>query len=229
MPPDKLKELLRSWGSNEKMSLKRLRCKLLALFCFIGLIRVSAANLPTLSEIRIEKRGGRKVMRLPIYGFKNDYNHEGIIVEVFECKAKKFCPIAAFETYIERTKHQRSSMEGKIGVFISLSAPYHNISFKRCAAILRWCSEKAGLDPKVFTAKTYRKGGVNTALQKGIEPDAIMRLGNWKNDDVFWQHYVLRTIPPQFTDIIFDVEKENSDVEESEDESDDGEKEKEKD
>lgn len=44
--------------------------------------------------------------------------------------------------------------------------------------------------------------GINAA----IEPDTIFCLGGWHNPNMFWCHYVTRTILNMFTDMLFDVD-----------------------
>ena len=47
---------------------------------------------------------------------------------------------------------------------------------------------KAGINET--TARSFRKTGASTAINKGAEPDLVMKLGRWKSVDVFYKHYV---------------------------------------
>ncbi len=75
------------------------------------------------------------------------------------------------------------------------------------ARILKNVVKEAGLDPGVFTAKTFRKTGIMSGIDAGVQPDAIFRLGGWSSAETFWHHYVTRTVPPSYTNLLFDVEE----------------------
>ena len=45
-------------------------------------------------------------------------------------------------------------------------------------------------DIEETTARSFRKTGASTAINKGMDPDLIMKLGRWKSVDVFYKHYV---------------------------------------
>jgi len=40
------------------------------------------------------------------------------------------------------------------------------------------------------TARSFRKTGASTAINKGVDADLVMKLGRWKSPDVFFKHYV---------------------------------------
>jgi hypothetical protein len=62
-----------------------------------------------------------------------------------------------------------------------------------------------GLDITIFTLKTFCKMGVWTGLDAGIQLDAILKLGRWVSAEMFWHHYVSRSIPNNYTNLIFDI------------------------
>lgn len=70
------------------------------------------------------------------------------------------------------------------------------------------------LDPSTFTARTFCKLGVMAGIKAGIEPDALFRLGGWRDPNTFWWHYIVRQIPSSYTDILFEV-ADNSDSDSS--------------
>jgi hypothetical protein len=72
--------------------------------------------------------------------------------------------------------------------------------------ILRDTAREAGLDVAIFTPKTFRKMGVRTGLNAGIQLDAILKLGGWASAETFWHHYVSCSIPNNYTDLIFDID-----------------------
>lgn len=200
--PAKLVALFRSWGDSAEMPLDHLTIKLLALICMCGLVRTYTANNCDLSNARLttDSASGKRVLTLELVGDKNDYRQLGNFRSIFECSDLTLCPVYAFSEYVRRTAKFRKPSNRKI--FLSLQEPYPDLTGRQCAALLKKCSMLAGLDPAIFTGATYRVGGVMKALQKGIQPDAILRLGNWASPEVFWRHYVHREIPADFTDLL---------------------------
>ena len=59
---------------------------------------------------------------------------------------------------------------------------------QRIANIMKTTLMKAGINET--TARSFRKTGASTAINKGAEPDLVMKLGRWKSVDVFYKHYV---------------------------------------
>jgi hypothetical protein len=62
---------------------------------------------------------------------------------------------------------------------------------EECVVILQEVASEAGLDPTVFMPKTFWKTSVQAALDMGIQPDVILRLGRWASAETFWHHYVV--------------------------------------
>jgi len=73
----------------------------------------------------------------------------------------------------------------------------------RSASILKELAADADLDPAVFTAKS----GFIVGIQAGVEPDAIFHLGGWQSAETFYHHYVVQAIPRTYTNLIFDINK----------------------
>ncbi len=76
---------------------------------------------------------------------------------------------------------------------------------EECAAILREVASEAGLDPTVFTPKTFWKTSVRTGLDTGVQPNAILKLGGWASAETFWHHYISQSVPPAYSDLIFNI------------------------
>ena len=43
---------------------------------------------------------------------------------------------------------------------------------------------------RLTTARSFSKTGASTAINKGVDPDLVMKLGRWKSPEVFFKHYV---------------------------------------
>ena len=215
-----LTNLFKEWGCNT--SLQKTRAKLLALLCVLGALRVSAAILPRFNQIRVENIEDRRALVVPIVGYKNDLYGEGHTVRLFECSDKRLCPVATWKHWVNSTATIRSRIRDPRIVF-ELERPHDQLSPSKCAAILKGVARTAGLDPTIFTARTFRKSGVMAAINTGIDSDAIFRLGGWRDPATFHRHYVVTEIPSSFSDILFDVDDQqdaNDDDDEGQTESD---------
>ncbi|ELR13555.1 uncharacterized protein ACA1_305790 [Acanthamoeba castellanii str. Neff] len=210
-----LAALFRDWGPWTTPS--KTRAKLIALLCMLGALQVSAATLPFLDSMSVQREGNKEALIMPVSGYKNDLHSNGHKVIIFECAEEALCPVATFRHWKAQTTRARAHIHGCRLVF-ELEPPYAKLSPTRCVEVLKGVAHKAGLDPNVFTARTFRKSGIMAGIHAGVEPDALFRLGGWQDPDTFWRHYVVRQIPSSYTDILFNV-PERHDTE-SEEESD---------
>lgn len=197
-----LTELFTEWGSS--LTLERLRAKLIALLCVLGALRVSAVILPRFGDVRVTSSEGIDALVVPVVGYKNDKYGEGNTITIYQCSDRLLCPVTTFKEWRRRTAHLRDRVRDCRIVF-ETSPPYDKLSAGRCAAILKGVAQAAGLDTRVFTARTFRKSGVMAGINADVNPDAIFRLGGWRDPNTFWGHYVTRTIPNTYTDLLFDV------------------------
>ena len=62
------------------------------------------------------------------------------------------------------------------------------LSAERVAKIMTMTLVAAGIEET--TARSFRKTGASTAINKGVDPDLAMKLGRWKSPEVFFKHYV---------------------------------------
>ncbi|ELR16486.1 uncharacterized protein ACA1_307020 [Acanthamoeba castellanii str. Neff] len=118
------------------------------------------------------------------------------MVHIFECMVQHYCPVAMFIEWKHHTMNMQTHVQDCCIVF-ETSLPYLKLSLGRCAAILKGVAAEVGLDMKL---------GVMAGINAAIEPDTIFCLGGWHNPNMFWCHYVTRTILNMFTDMLFDVD-----------------------
>ena len=110
----------------------------------------------------------------------------------------------ALKAYIQRTKYVRCKTEKP--VFISLKKPYAAISAKTVSSILERSIVLAGVGNQGFSAKNFRPTGATSAVDAGISPDAIMKVGRWKSRETFMDHYVHSKPIHSFTDSVFKLQ-----------------------
>ena len=73
------------------------------------------------------------------------------------------------------------------------------------AKLLDKAIEYVGLSGQGFTAKSFRPTGAMLAVEMGVDPDVVMKLGRWKTRSVFMDHYVHAKPPKEFTDNLFNL------------------------
>ena len=57
-----------------------------------------------------------------------------------------------------------------------------DITYLQFQTKLRDCIGKIGLDPKLYSTHSFRRGMSTLAFQAGIHPDKIKLLGDWKSE-----------------------------------------------
>jgi len=92
-------------------------------------------------------------------------------------------------------------------LLFSLQRPIKQLSASKSAFILKELATDTGLDPAIFTTKTFRKSGIMAGIHAGVEPDAIFCLGGWQSAETFYCHYIVQAIPRTYSNLIFDVNK----------------------
>ncbi len=146
-----------------------------------------------------------------LFGIKNDYNHQGFVMIVQPTRMDSVCPVKALRHYIKRTQYVWP-VNGAL--FLTLATPPTAMSAKTVGAELNSVIRLVGLDASKFTAKSFHPMGATNAVQSGVNPDFIRKVGHWKNADTFEAHYVHTTPPEDMTNNIFglDCSQENGKI-----------------
>ena len=58
----------------------------------------------------------------------------------------------------------------------------------------------AGLGGQGFSAKSFRPTGATSAIEQGINPEVVRKVGRWKNSEVFFEQYVHARTSESFCD-----------------------------
>jgi len=195
-------DLFLKWGSS--LSIQQLCTKLLAMLCVLGALRVANTTLPKFDQVTIITTANHQALSVLIVSYKNDLYGNGKHVSLHKSSNELCCPVQTFEAWKKRTHSLRRGMRN-CPLLFSLQRPIKQLSASESAFILKELATDAGLDPAIFTAKTFRKSGVMAGIHAGVEPDAIFRLGGWQSADTFYRHYVVQAIPRTYTNLIFNV------------------------
>lgn len=212
LPVKPFHDLFASWPENSELSIKNLRLKTITLLALVAMLRPSDVAphakvynpetgavqplLFTLSQVQFEEDGS---MTINFHGIKNDYKRDGFQVRITPSVDPHLDPVATLQCYINRTAQQRPA-EGP--VFISLTSPYQGITSSTVSRVLEQSIQIANLDPKKFSAKSFRPTGATISVQAGCNPDIIRHVGRWKSKEVFEKHYVHSQVQDSFTDTV---------------------------
>jgi len=199
-----LRNLFLKWGSS--LSIQQLCTKLLAMLCMLGALCVASTTLPKFDQVTIITTADNCTLSVPIVGYKNELYGDGKQVSLHKSSNKLCCPVQTFEAWKKCTCSLRRGVRN-CPLLFSLQTPIEQLSASESAFILKELATNAGLDPAIFTAKTFRKSGIMAGIHAGVEPDAIFRLGGWRSTETFYCHYVVQAIPRTYTDLIFNVDE----------------------
>jgi len=199
-----LHNLFLKWGS--LLSIQQLHTKLLAMLCVLDALRIASTILPKFNQVTIITTANHCALSVPIVGYKNDLYSNGKHVSLHKRSNKLCCPVQTFEAWKKCTRSLRHGVHN-CPLLFSLQRPIKQLSASRLSSILKELAADADLDPAIFTAKTFRKSGVMAEIHAGVEPDAIFHLGGWQSVETFYHHYVVQAIPRTYTNLIFDVDK----------------------
>lgn len=167
-------------GPNDGLTLDQLRTKAMALIAFVGMFRPSDLALPTIDNVKIKE--DLSSVTFCLLGFKNDYDANGDEVTIGSATDPLICPVYALQSYINRTVDVRTQHSK---LFIAIKKPYGELTAQRCSKILQKCAQLAGLDPELFTGRSFRRGGATTAINKNINTEVVMKVGRWRSLETF--------------------------------------------
>lgn len=142
-------------------------------------------------------------LKLVFFGIKNDTSRDGFEVTVPPASESKLDPVSSLKCYIARTAKLRSKKTKP--VFLSCKKPHRAICAATVASILNKSIRLAGLDDSIYSAKSFRPSGATAAIEAGINPDKARRIGRWKTESVFFDHYVHDKTAASYTDSILNV------------------------
>ena len=216
MPTAPFHNLFESWKDNIDLSLKMLRLKCITLLAFAFMLRPSdiapkgvhydadsdSFNVFVFSrsQINFPDDGG---LIITFFGIKNDTSRDGFEVRVPNCDSPKLDPASALRMYLQKTAGLVSGVHAP--VFLSLHKPYKAISAATVGSVLSESISLAGLSPSLYTPKSFRPSGATKAVDSGMDPDKVRRLGRWKTSSVFYEHYVFDKTSDRYCNMMFDV------------------------
>ena len=133
-------------------------------------------------------------LRCRFLGIKNDTSRSGFDVILPSVEDSKCDPVRALRCYMDRTREERLSAGGS--VFVTLTRPFKPLGSSGVSKVLSEAIVLAGLGGLGFGPKSFRPTGATAAVSCGHEPEKVRKLGRWKTEAVFMEHYV-HTRPKQ--------------------------------
>ena len=212
LPREPFNVLFLNWPSDNELTIKRLRIKVITLLAFTFMLRPSdiAPKSVNTDCYGVEQRlqfstnqmefledGGLKIT---FFGIKNDTHRDGFKVTIPPVSVSKLNPATCLKTYIERTDNIRP--KDTKPVFVTNKRPYRGLAASSVAKILEEAIALAGLDRRLYSAKSFRPSGATRAIESGCDPDRARRIGRWKTPSVFFDHYVYDKPAVEYSDNI---------------------------
>ena len=146
--------------------------------------------------IRIIFRKRSRIRGCRLLGFKNDGQAKGETFRIWKSVVEKLCPVRALFDYTL-----------KIGPLQNVIFP---VSSECISTILKTVIRDAGMDTSVITARCFRSGGATYGIERGVQPDQLMKVGKWKSVNVFYKHYVAAKTARDTTDRMLGISSEIS-------------------
>ena len=138
-------------------------------------------------------------------GVKNDSTGTGFQMTVPKCSVPKLDPGGALRSYIHATAFTPPGPNTSSPLLLSLRPPYIAIKASTVGAVLEEAIALSGLAGKGYTAKSFRPTGATLCAKHG-DAMQVMQLGQWKTQEVFYNHYVHSWTPQDYCDNLFNVQ-----------------------
>jgi integrase len=176
---DQVLQVLRSWGPNSGLSVKRLFQKSVMLLALVSACRVS--ELAALSRLVVVHSQG---WIIPFDRLKKNYSSKRPMfqLEISFFSDPLLCPLQCLTLYMEKTK----TLSESPSLFLTLSSPFRRPRPNTLAKHIKQVLQEANIDA---TAHSCRSASTSKALVKGVSVDQILKRATWANASVFRKFY----------------------------------------
>jgi len=170
---------------NQSLSLALLTQKTVILLALATLFRVSELASIDASSLSFTSFGVTLSLRKP-----RKAQHSGPLqsVSIPSFSDPMRCPVAALQSYVERTKSHRVGA-GANALFFSLKSPFTAVTPSTISRWIRTIMLSAGVDTSVFGAHSTRGAAASRASVAGAHVDSILRSGHWARASTFFRFY----------------------------------------
>ena len=180
---NKVFSLIKSWGKNKDLSLKKLSLKLAIL-----LLLVSSQRGQTILNLSTEnmKVGESVVFRMKIL---LKHNRLGEPLDTLEFKpfqpSSRLCVVRAIKAYLQRT----SDFRGHDQLLLSFVRPHLPISRDTLSRWTVTVLKMAGMDVEQYKSHSTRGAATSAAYRLGVPLNLILKRASWKSESSFAKYY----------------------------------------
>jgi integrase-like protein len=192
---DKLLRYLETWPPNQRLSLEKLRTKVIILLRICALTR--SRDLTRIDRTSIVFGPRLAWMKFNILGTKGDLRH--IHPKHIKAYAQKpnLCPVRATKLLLTQTAQHSGN-----ALFYSLRSPFKPIGPERMAKLALDFMLAAGIDTG-HKSHGIRATTASALLKAGALVDEVMKLGIWKDYRTFMVFYNLNQADLDVADMLF--------------------------
>jgi len=159
-----------------------LRDRAMLLVGFASACRNSEVLALERSDVELRDEGA--ILR--IRKSKTDPDGTGALVEVYPGRSPELCPVGSLRTWLERSGIASGALFRN--VTSSGRMPYWAMSSSSFRLMVKARCQKAGLDPKLYSAHSLRSGFATSASFAGKPLERIMQTTRHKSADVARQY-----------------------------------------
>jgi site-specific recombinase XerD len=184
----------------EPTEIKEIRDKAMVLLALVTMARPSDITHLQLQHFSLVNG----ILRIDLFGIKNDYNKRSIRKTISPCNDLSICPIRALTTWIGTAKQQNLLQDQNSFVFMKLNKKRGPLCSQTVSNIFKKFIIMAG-GPKECTGKSIRTSSATHAAKMGLSPLQIMSMGGWKDLFVMAHHYIQQLNFKDSTNILFNI------------------------
>lgn len=109
------------------------------------------------------------------------------------CKSQDslLCPVQALISMLASIKHVKTIVDQPLFSFIDRELKLHYFNHSEFVKQLKQCLCKCGLDQKLYSGHSFRRGGCTYAFSLGVSPLLIKLRGDWRSN--VYERYVTVT------------------------------------
>lgn len=179
--------LIQTWDC-EKVSLKLLSYKLVALLALITSQRVQTFEKLLISNIRWTDPVQIKITNI-LKTTKICNPNPILVLPPYQCS--NLCPVVTLRCYIDRTKCVRKNHDE---LLLSYNSPHKPVGSQTISRWLCKVLDKAGIDTGVFSGHSFRHASTSKAASQGVTTDVIFKNVGWSEKSGTFARYYKKPI-----------------------------------
>lgn len=177
--------LLKSWGPNELLKLKKLTLKLTMLLSLCTAQRGQTIWRISVSGLRFDQDGVLCHMK---HMLKHNKVGEPLSVIPIACYEgdEMLCPVNCLKMYLRRTKKLRGEVDQ---LLITTIKPFRAVGRNSVSNWVKQVLTAAGIDTGKYKSHSTRAAASSKVVKQGVNVNALMKVASWKNTRTFGRFY----------------------------------------